>query len=236
VIQDLRMDSSDVNEPVDAEQVKACSDCGEVKPLSSFHVRAAARDGRQAWCRLCKRVRERDRQVSQTKHGRVVLPYADLWAENGRRCTGCLEWKTWESFHLRKSGRNGRAAKCKLCASVVRKSERAADPVAARAADRVRRELTGSNYRTRYGIGRAEFEEMSRRQLGCCAMCGGDEKRLVVDHDHVTGAKRELVCDRCNAVVGVVEQPGAVLNALAYLARHGGVPSELSDLVRRGAR
>lgn len=32
---------------------KRCPSCGETKPLSEFHRRAASPDGRQSWCRLC---------------------------------------------------------------------------------------------------------------------------------------------------------------------------------------
>jgi hypothetical protein len=32
---------------------KACTKCGEAKPLGEFHKRTAARDGRQSACKAC---------------------------------------------------------------------------------------------------------------------------------------------------------------------------------------
>src|SRR5579864_2456523 len=32
---------------------KACTKCGEVKPLDQFHRRSSARDGRQPYCAAC---------------------------------------------------------------------------------------------------------------------------------------------------------------------------------------
>lgn len=65
---------------------------------------------------------------------------------------------------------------------------------------------------------------MFERQRGACALCGRvlDEarstRRVVVDHDHATGAVRGLVHQQCNTALGVVDRIG--LNAFeAYLKK-----------------
>jgi len=54
-----------------------------------------------------------------------------------------------------------------------------------------------------YGIDLAQYNEMLKNQNHKCATCGIDEvdagqKRLVVDHDHLTGRVRALLCGPCN--------------------------------------
>lgn len=81
-----------------------------------------------------------------------------------------------------------------------------------------------------YDLTPAEYEEMLAEQGGCCSICGsagniknnqGDQKRLAVDHDHETGAVRDLLCDHCNRGLGCFEDnPGLLTEALAYLLRH----------------
>lgn len=44
-----------------------------------------------------------------------------------------------------------------------------------------------------------------RRKIGRCEICAGLEK-LVVDHDHKTGAIRGVLCDRCNSWLGIIER------------------------------
>lgn len=47
-----------------------------------------------------------------------------------------------------------------------------------------------------------ERQKLSDRQEGCCAICKKPEthfkKRLAVDHSHVTGKVRGLLCYPCN--------------------------------------
>lgn len=54
----------------------------------------------------------------------------------------------------------------------------------------------------KYGITEAEYEELLRKQEGCCAVCKKQashfKRRLCVDHDHGTGYVRGLLCYMCN--------------------------------------
>ena len=59
-----------------------------------------------------------------------------------------------------------------------------------------------------------EYDEMSEKQRGKCAICGLPETkknqhgvcRLAVDHDHETGEVRGLLCCRCNTFIGYLEK------------------------------
>jgi hypothetical protein len=82
-------------------------------------------------------------------------------------------------------------------------------------------------YRKRYGLTHAEYEALVIEQGGVCASCGvtppafPDRKRLVVDHDHVTGDVRGLLCPGCNIGIGHLgDSPARLQKAAWYLLRH----------------
>lgn len=62
-------------------------------------------------------------------------------------------------------------------------------------------------------------------QGGRCAVCDRPPtgaRGLHCDHDHETGAPRQLLCHNCNLALGHAEDSPARLLALAaYLQRHG---------------
>lgn len=81
-----------------------------------------------------------------------------------------------------------------------------------------------SELRYKYGLPFERYQEMMRSQEGRCALCGIPEKDaprgvLHVDHCHVSGKIRALLCGRCNTALEAVERPGFVDAARAYLAR-----------------
>lgn len=72
----------------------------------------------------------------------------------------------------------------------------------------------------RYGISAQEADLMLEAQGGLCAICGVAPARHV-DHDHTTGAVRELLCFNCNGGLGQFKDDPAVLRAAAdYVERH----------------
>lgn len=54
----------------------------------------------------------------------------------------------------------------------------------------------------KFGITLEQYEDLYRQQLGCCAVCkqhsSAFKYKLAVDHDHITGEIRGLLCYRCN--------------------------------------
>jgi Recombination endonuclease VII len=71
----------------------------------------------------------------------------------------------------------------------------------------------------RYGISPAEYDALLAKQNGACAICRRRSKgRLCVDHCHVTGMIRGLLCRECNGALGYLKDDQASLvAALAYL-------------------
>lgn len=72
-----------------------------------------------------------------------------------------------------------------------------------------------------YGMTVDDYNQRLRDQGGVCAICksqGPSDKRLVVDHDHTTGAVRGILCSNCNAGLGMLQDNATLLDeAAAYL-------------------
>lgn len=73
-----------------------------------------------------------------------------------------------------------------------------------------------------YGLTMDEYLARVERQGGRCAICREvSPQRLHVDHNHQTGAVRDLLCEWCNHAIGKARDDPARLRAMAdYLERH----------------
>lgn len=87
-------------------------------------------------------------------------------------------------------------------------------------------------YKKRFGISLAEVQAMLSRQNGLCSnigcsvpisIMGKDETKSqgVVDHSHKTGKVRALLCVRCNAMLGHIENNSQLIPGfMDYLNKH----------------
>jgi len=84
-----------------------------------------------------------------------------------------------------------------------------------------------SNLKGSYGITEADYQRMLVEQESHCKACSRTpaqefHKRLCVDHNHVTGEVRCLLCTRCNSILGYCyENPQTLRNLLNVLAENG---------------
>lgn len=78
-----------------------------------------------------------------------------------------------------------------------------------------------------YGITEEIYGETEKSQGGLCAICGqletrkntlGNIRRLAIDHDHLTGQFRGLLCCACNHMLGNAKDNADILrSAITYL-------------------
>jgi hypothetical protein len=113
--------------------------------------------------------------------------------------------------------------------SVQRKLRRQTDPdyreklLAREREYSARHSATRRAYRLRcyYGISLEEYDAMLARQGGVCAICKkppAKGKLLVVDHCHLTGMVRGLLCGKCNSLLAFGnDDPDVMRAAIAYL-------------------
>ena len=79
----------------------------------------------------------------------------------------------------------------------------------------------------KYGLSADAYWTLWREQNGLCAICGEEPERdLVVDHCHMHGHVRGLLCGSCNSGLGFFRDSASALCAAdRYLAK---------DRLRRG--
>lgn len=135
-------------------------------------------------------------------------------------CQTCHETKPLTEFH--KSGGGRFSSQCKGCKSQYWKDRRRDNPLWAKL-----RDAEGNANRT--GVSLAERKRMYEEQGGRCAICehpglmfgqGTKRETLPLDHDHLTGEIRGLLCIKCNRGLGLFnDDPELLREAASYLER-----------------
>lgn len=101
-----------------------------------------------------------------------------------KKCWKCGKTKPVSMFHRDSSQRGGYHGRCKEC--------------------KVYKQSVSSN---RHGADDGYYLRQLRIQNGTCAICQRPErsvrrKRLAIDHNHITGQLRGLLCMGCNTSLG----------------------------------
>lgn len=125
-------------------------------------------------------------------------------------CTRCKEAKpeTSEFFPLHNKKKNGLDSWCRKCRSTYRNG--------------IRR----GNYRN--VISDEDLKDLLA-SVNQCVICGKQEA-LVVDHDHVTGKIRGLLCNKCNMGIGLLQDDPMLLEfARIYLLANSEDPDSQSE-------
>lgn len=154
--------------------------------------------------------------------------YKHHFNNNGRDtlCKQCSREysKRWSSNHRERKNELGRQSKARrklqyaeAGVKLVRKPNKAPSP-------ELKSKWLFNHRMNTYGITVETYRSMWKSQGGFCAICGEvdyDGIRLCVDHDHVTGTVRGLLCGKCNRGIGLLKDSPAVLaKAALYLEAH----------------
>ena len=80
--------------------------------------------------------------------------------------------------------------------------------------------VKGYRLKAKYSLLYSDYEKQSLLQNNCCLCCNRQVDTLYVDHDHITGKIRGLICHKCNIGIGLLgDTLDSVLNAVAYLSK-----------------
>lgn len=159
--------------------------------------------------------------------------------QNQKTCGRCGQAKARTEFYAHRSKKDSLQSYCKSCTKEDARKWWAVHPEKYREKNRRWRIANPEKHKeykrktalkSRYGLSLADYERCLDLQNGVCAICGRppDKRALDVDHDHVTGRVRGLLCPTCNSSLGIVED--YLDQALAYLAKYAS--SEPDDAAR----
>lgn len=147
-------------------------------------------------------------QKQKRWHGHIPDGYS--------RCSRCGQIKPLDAFYPSSSRPRGVTAHCIPC-------RRAYSAEYYRANEDYR---TKSRYRlleSKYGVDKDLYDRIFTEQGGLCAICKSPPPELRpfhLDHDHVTGKPRGLLCARCNSMLTHFgDRPEGLLRILAYVER-----------------
>lgn len=128
---------------------------------------------------------------------------------DNRRCLTCGKMLPADKFYIKTAGGKGtHSSYCKPCYGTRQKHHD-----------------YHSRLIARYGVTYQDYVDQLELQGGGCAICGATEnvagRRLAVDHCHMTGVARAILCNRCNGGLGMFDDdPRRLLEAARYLLRH----------------
>jgi len=137
-----------------------------------------------------------------------------LFPNTPRLCIKCDQWLPPAAFNRDANVRDGFAIRCRDCHA---REKKLAYPQQAQS-------FAIKHLRRTYGLGPEEFEAMVETQKNKCAICKtdmGTGKGRHVDHDHLTGRVRALLCHNCNVALGGAKDDPMILRAMAdYIELH----------------
>jgi hypothetical protein len=135
-------------------------------------------------------------------------------------CNVCNEPKPLEAFSILKKGAQGRHPACKVCRNRQAKDRYTSKRCEIIQMRREWRKRTGADRRLAYGLSLEEFNSMVTSQNGRCAICNEvpTGRGFHVDHCHLTGKIRGLLCRGCNLALGnMKDDPVRLMTAANYL-------------------
>jgi hypothetical protein len=142
-----------------------------------------------------------------------------------KTCTRCKIQQPIEEFHL---DRGKSVAQCKQCKYLYNKEYKRKNWP--RILGRRRSPEREYLLKSKYGLSLEQYTTMLKNQNGVCAICNKPESYkdrsgniglLCVDHCHLSGQVRSLLCRRCNMAIGqFTDDPVVIQRAVNYLERY----------------
>jgi len=146
-------------------------------------------------------------------------------------CRTCEAEKPLSAFYSYPPNLDGLETRCKECKKEYSLARHYANrkTILAKGRESYRKngglskeERRRANLKHSYGMTLEEYQERFDAQNGVCAICSEAEPRkmLAVDHCHVSGQLRALLCTKCNTGIGLFrDDPTLLERAIAYLVR-----------------
>jgi hypothetical protein len=130
-------------------------------------------------------------------------------------CNICKSSKPFSEFSKSNTARgDGYQYTCKLCNTIEKRKWREAN----------QNKNRNTKYLKKFGITLEEVLNILKNQNNKCAICSLSVKlgsKTHLDHDHLTGNIRGVLCQKCNHGIGLFNDSTQILkSAILYLNKH----------------
>ncbi len=147
-------------------------------------------------------------------------------------CRRCKINKPVEEFWKNRGKASGLCQYCKICSNLNRQETRIRIKTGTtkfskgdyknKGIEEKRKHTKNSFLKRKYDITLDDYNKLFSNQKGACAICSVHQTKLRrpldVDHDHVTGLVRGLLCSNCNTGLGLFKDNIITLsNVIRYL-------------------
>jgi len=178
-----------------------CKKCNEAKDLIYF-CRRPENNSYRGTCKMCSKGYKDSLFKKQQEN---IL----MFSQGVKQCGCCKKIKDLSCFHSDRYTRFGYASNCRECIS-----------------EKVKLTQRQNSLKSNYNLTLDDYNNMLKDQNHSCAIClsslSSDEvKTPHVDHCHVSGKVRGILCRYCNHGLGLFKDNIISLqNAITYLKIH----------------
>lgn len=132
-----------------------------------------------------------------------------------KTCTRCNKRKSKEEFVKLSNSKDGYRNLCKVCHSKNMTSYSKIHPEKAKAV----------YLKSKYNLTLEEYNTILKKQNNSCSICKIDFKTIKlkhihIDHCHITGKVRGILCHSCNTALGLIkDNKETLLQMVKYLSQ-----------------
>lgn len=175
--------------------LKECTKCHKVLTLDQFYKKGPGTERRDCRCRVCRASAIRQYRVDKPEIVKAIQQRTSAKHADKHRARSSNWYR-----------QNKEYAKARMAEIRRNNPEKIRD----------------GKLRTAFGIGISEYNSLLKSQDHRCAICGIHEskltRRLAVDHCHVEGHVRGLLCGLCNTGLGAFKDSTELLKfAINYI-------------------
>lgn len=189
---------------VELPPLRRCARCKSIKVAKSINF-YTCNNRLSPWCRECHKEVSRQYKIN---HREEALEYMEKWHRDNK--------DREREYGIKNRDRFNSLAKNRYWKYPEKNRSRARDWRKKQPQYSKNKDMDTRIKRT-FGISLDQYNYMLSKQDNKCAICFGknhNNKKLAIDHDHITGKVRGLLCSRCNTVIGLAKDSGDLLRKI----------------------
>lgn len=154
---------------------------------------------------------------------RYVMEKSKMIDKKSKKCSSCQKDLSLENFPPDSKGIAGRHNYCYTCHNIKQREKYQTEKQGNTSwyQQRLKKQRTNFILKT-YGITSEQYDRLVEVQNNRCSLCYtefSDKNKPRLDHNHVTGKLRGMLCNTCNLGLGLIENtPNFYQRVMRYLS------------------